>query len=385
MRILATFCRFPYPLDKGDKLRAFNQIRVLSERHDVFLYCYSKKNIPDEYMSILQGYCKEIHIEKLCFLEQLLSLIKSFFTKLPLQIAAYTTCSGRKHFKSFFGRVKPDVSYFQFVRLAEYSKEVEGRKVLDFQDCLSVNMYRRTKQENLVLSLLLLYESKLLKAYENKVFDFFDATSIITEKDRDLLPSDRKQNTCVIENGVSEDFLDYPSNNNKEYDIIFSGNMSYAPNIMASVFLIKKIMPLVWDKLPNCKVVLAGNNPHKSVKDLQSKRVLVTGWVNDMKEYYAKSKVFVAPMQIGTGLQNKLLEAMAIGLPCVTTPLANDALKSVHGKDILVGQTSEEIAVFIIKLLSNKNLYESIASHGHAFVKKEYSWEKSVQKLEQLL
>lgn len=385
MKVIATFCRFPYPLDKGDKLRAFYQIKELSKRNDIYLFCFSSHTPKQEHIDILQQYCRQIHIEKLSLFAQIVSLFCSLFNRLPLQVALFTTPKAKKRFRSFFAEVKPDVSYFQFVRMGEYAKIVSGRKVLDFQDCLSKNMERRKENAGLIKRRIFSFESKRLSRYENTMFDVFDATTIITDTDRQLISSHKKNDIHIIENGVGEDFLFYDRVFKKEYDVIFSGNMSYSPNVMAASFLVKEIMPLVWKKFPKCKVVLAGSSPSKEVVDLKNDRVVVTGWVEDMKEYYAKSRVFIAPMQIGTGLQNKLLEAMAIGLPCVTTSLANDALKSQMDKEILVADDKEALASHIIRLLSDKELYQYISQNGNRFVKENYSWPISVKKLNDLL
>lgn len=385
MKILATFCRFPYPLDKGDKLRAFYQIKELSKENDIYLFCFSSHRPKQEHIQILEKYCRQIHIEKLSLFAQFVSLFCSLFNKLPFQVALFSTIRAKRSLKSFFQKVNPDVSYFQFVRMGELAKVISGAKVLDFQDCLSKNMERRKENANFLKRIILSIEAKRLQRYENAMLNLFDATTIITDTDRLLINSKRINEIQIIENGVGEDFLLYDRKFEKEYDVIFSGNMYYSPNIMAASFLVKAIMPLVWKKIPKCKVVLAGSSPSKEVVDLRNDRVVVTGWVEDMKEYYAKSRVFIAPMQIGTGLQNKLLEAMAIGLPCITTSLANKALKSKPNEEILVADEKQGLANYIIELLSDQELHDKISLNGNSFVKLNYSWQTSVMKLNDLL
>src|SRR5690606_10362368 len=120
-------------------------------------------------------------------------------------------------------------------------------------------------------------------------------------------------------------------------------------------------------------------------KKLHSKQVLITGWVPDMRLWYNKSKVFVAPMRIGSGLQNKLLEAMAMQIPTITTPLANNALKAQHEDQILEAKSETEIAKHIVTLLTNQNMYNKIKTNGHDFVKANFSWEKNTLLLNDLL
>ncbi|MCQ2327668.1 MAG: glycosyltransferase [Bacteroidales bacterium] len=381
MKVLVCLSRFPYPLNKGDKLRAFYQIKELAKEHEVYLFCFNRTKVSQSDLEILKQYCKEIHIEKLFLVSQCFSLFKSFFTSLPLQVAFFTTKKAKRSFFLFSKKVKADVSYFQFVRTAEYAKQINGKCVLDFQDCLSVNMERRAMKSNRLFKNIFLYEARKLRNYEDTMFDCFNATTIITDIDRDLLSSDRKIEVNIIENGVGDSFLNYTQKKDKKFDVIFSGNMSYAPNVDAARFLINEIMPMVWAKFPETKVVLAGSNPTNYIKSLACDRVVVTGWVDDMKEYYAQSRIFIAPMRIGTGLQNKLLEAMALSLPCITTPLANSALKSLPDKEILVASEASLLAENIVKLLTDEMLYGSIAANGHKFVEENYNWQYSTEKL----
>lgn len=381
MKVLVCLSRFPYPLNKGDKLRAFYQIKELAKEHEVYLFCFNRTKVSQSDLEILKQYCKEIHIEKLFLVSQCFSLFKSFFTSLPLQVAFFTTKKVKRSFFLFSKKVKADVSYFQFVRTAEYAKQINGKCVLDFQDCLSVNMERRAMKSNRLFKNIFLYEARKLRNYEDTMFDCFNATTIITDIDRDLLSSDRKNEVNIIENGVGDSFLNYTQKKEKKFDVIFSGNMSYAPNVDAARFLINEIMPVVWAKFPETKVVLAGSNPTNYIKSLACDRVVITGWVDDMKEYYVQSRIFIAPMRIGTGLQNKLLEAMALSLPCITTPLANSALKSLPDKEILVASDANLLAENIVKLLTDEVLYESIAANGHKFVEENYNWQHSTEKL----
>jgi glycosyltransferase involved in cell wall biosynthesis len=140
-------------------------------------------------------------------------------------------------------------------------------------------------------------------------------------------------------------------------------------------------MPIVWKKKKDAKIVIAGSSPKKEIISMQSENVIVTGWVKDMKEYYSKSKIFIAPMQIGTGLQNKLLEAMAMGLPCITTSLANKALMAQKDQDILIANTKQEMAESIFTLLENKNIYSTLSINGKQYVRNNFSWEFSTNKL----
>jgi glycosyltransferase involved in cell wall biosynthesis len=158
--------------------------------------------------------------------------------------------------------------------------------------------------------------------------------------------------------------------------------MAYPPNVNAAAFLVQEIMPLVWKQLPDAKLLLAGATPDITIRQVASKKVIVTGWMDDIRDAYAHSKVFVAPMRIGTGLQNKLLEAMSMALPCVTTSLANKPLNAKLNHELLVGDNAVEIAGHLVKLLSNSEFADQIASAGYEFVRRQFSWDTANEKLE---
>jgi glycosyltransferase involved in cell wall biosynthesis len=161
--------------------------------------------------------------------------------------------------------------------------------------------------------------------------------------------------------------------------------MGYPPNVNAAEFLAREILPLVHQSKPGARLLLAGASPDKRVLALQTDKIQVTGWVDDIRECYAKARIFIAPMQIGTGLQNKLLEAMAMKIPCITSPLANSALGAKDGKDILVGNNPAEYAAHIIKLLENTAFADEIAEAGYHFVTGNYDWERATSKLEEMI
>ncbi len=385
MKLLVVLSRFPYPLEKGDKLRSYNQIRILSQYHDIYLFALSERKVLDENLKELEPFCKEIRVSKLSIFSQFIQLIIFFFKGLPLQCGYFYNKKSHKKLLKFVEETQPDHLYCQMVRTTEYTKMIPVKKTLDYQDVLSKGMDRRSAIVSFYLKPFFKMEYRRLKRYEAKVFEHFDNKTIITGVDRDLLPHSQNEKIHIVANGV--DFSrNLFVNVEKEYDIIFSGNMGYAPNVDAAEFIVKQIFPKLRKEFPSLRLVLCGANPSLRVIALKREGVTITGWVESMAHYYARSRIFLAPMQIGTGLQNKLLEAMAMKLPCVTSPLAGKPLEGVvEGKEIMICNSVIGYIDAIRLLLTNPEKYAELSENGYHFVKQNYSWETTTHKLMKII
>jgi len=382
MRIFVLLSRVPYPLEKGDKLRAFHQIKELSKKNEIILCALNPLSNLDkqEAFSKLQPYCLSINFLDLPVHIRLWNMALTLMGSKPIQTGYFYNSKAAKEINRLIDVYKPDHLYCQFIRTTEYLIHHKIKKTLDYQDVLSHGLKRRLKNESLFSAPFFKMEYRRLVDYERKVFDLFDNKTIISIPDKNLIQHDNKKEIHVIPNGVDHSFF-RPIDKEKKYDVVFTGNMGYPPNVDAAGYLINEIMPLVWGKIPTAKVLLAGASPAKKVTALQSGLVVVSGWLDDIRDAYSSARVFIAPMRIGTGLQNKLLEAMSMKIPSITTPLANDALQAKDGFEILIGKDAEELSKSIIKLLEDKKTYDQLAINGYNFVHNNHSWEKATEKL----
>ena len=384
MKIFILLPRFPYPLEKGDKLRAYNQIKYLAKNHEIHLCTLTDIKLDNKHIKALEPFCKSVTVINLSKPGILLNLFLAFFSGKPFQVGYFFSSKAQKKINKLINKIQPEHIYCQLLRVAEYVKNRHIPKTLDYQDVFSKGMERRSFSSPFYLKPILKIEYKRLLKYENEIFDYFDNKTIISKPDRNLIPHPEKDKIEIVINGVDTDFFK-PMNVEKKYELVFIGNMGYPPNVNAAEYLAKEILPLVHKQKPETKLTLAGASPHTSVIALKSDKVEVTGWVEDIRECYAKAKIFIAPMQIGTGLQNKLLEAMAMKIPCITTPLANKALEAINGKELLVGNSPDDFAKHIINLLDNEDMANNIALNGYNFVHGKYNWDAATGKLEDLM
>ena len=386
MKIFVLLPRIPYPLEKGDKLRAFNQIKQLAKHNEIVLCALnddSKVSEQDAFHA-LQPFCQSINFIKISKPQILLGLIRAFFKGLPLQCGYFFNRKAAKKIDSLVAKHKPDILYGQLLRVAEYIRYKNLPKAIDYQDIFSYGMKRRADIASFITRPIYNMEYRRLKRYEAVIFEDFDVKTIISEPDRALFPHEKRDKILIIPNGVDHDFFK-PQDKEKLYDLVFSGNMSYPPNVNAVDYLANEILPIVWKTLPEVKLYIAGADPDSKVKKVASEHIIVSGWLDDIRDAYAQSRVFIAPMRIGTGLQNKLLEAMSMRLPAITSPLANASLGAKPDEEILVGNNAKELAQHIITLLTDKDKAEHIAQAGFDFTNRVYDWSKATEILEKAM
>ncbi|MCS6904228.1 MAG: glycosyltransferase [Bacteroidia bacterium] len=384
MRILMVLPRFPYPLYKGDMLRAYYQIKELSKNHEVYIVCLTEDTNFAQYLSELTPYCKKIEVVTLCGYQIVWNLLRGLFNKYPFQVNYFRSKVVKKKLKILLEKYNIEVCYVQLIRMTlnvDYSYSC--LYYLDYMDCFSAGMEKRSQYGNFLSKILFRWEAKRVKAFELHVAQKFHGYSVISEADKKYFPPSLQPLITVIPNGIAKEFLEFePAKEvEKDIDILFTGNMGYAPNILAAIYLAHQILPLVKNYSPTVKVYLVGTNPSRKVRALASSNVVVTGFVHDIKPYLVRSKVFVAPLFTGSGLQNKLLEAMAMRLPVLTTPLAAEALNAKNLHEVIICKDAHEFSKAIYKVLTEPTWAQQIGNNARNFIQKQYSWKESTEKL----
>lgn len=374
-KIIIVTSRFPFPLDKGDKLRIYHQIKYLSINHHIHLIAINTgPKIIREHIHEVNKYCQNLTIIRLHTFTIIYNLISAFWNREPLQVGYFYSKKIHIQIKKIIKSENPDWCYSQLIRTSKYLED-EKNNIIDYMDALSKGIERRIQKFPFLIRPLIKHEFHVTKKYETYIFNKFKKHTIITENDRNFIQHIDNEKINIIPNGVNTRFFQPLEKVNKKYDIVFVGNMSYPPNIEAAIYICKQILPILKKSYKNCNVLIGGTNPHPSIRELQSSNIYISGWVDDIRQLYASGRIFVAPMFIGTGLQNKLLEAMAMGVPCVTTKLANKALLADKSQ-IMIANNADEFAKSCIKILKNPQVYNNLSNEGLQFVKKRYDWKK---------
>ena len=385
MKLIYLTSRFPFPINKGDKLRSFHQIKELSKQNDIYLISLSEIKVPKSSIKQLDKYCKSVHVYHISLINRIFNLLKTLINNRPFQVNYFYHHKIQKKINSNISVIKPDHIFCQLVRTALYVKDEHSiPKTLDYMDALSKGLERRIKISKFWQKPFVKMEWQRMKRFENLAFEFFNNHIIISSSDRNEIAHINNKNIEIIPNGIDANYFQKIITD-KIYDLIFIGNLSYVPNIEAAKFISKKIFPLLQEKVPNIKILISGSNPSKKVLRLSNENIKVTGWVDDIRETYCSGKVFFAPMSLGSGLQNKLLEAMSLGIPCITSNLCNESLGATHMKNIIIGNSVEQYISQILNILNKPELISEIGKNGREFVNKKFSWESSNKILMEIL
>lgn len=376
--------RFPYPLEKGDKLRTYHLIKGLSKSYQIHLYALSTQHIEPSWQKELAPYVVSIHLFRLNVFTQCIRLIGCIFTNQPFQLAYFTSFRVKRIIKKSITNLSPDHIFCQMIRPAEYVKNYHRcNKTIDYMDALSVGMERRAKKAPWYLRWIFNIEAVRLKEYEQRIFNYFEFQTMISQQDVHYIAHPDQGKIRVVPNGIDTEYFHPIKNLPATYDLVFVGNLSYAPNIDAMRWFADHII----SKYPTWTLLIAGANPSSALVQALKKypNITIEGWQEDIRKAYARGKLFIAPMQIGTGMQNKLLEAMAMGIPCLTTPLASEALEIIPGRDLMVGNNSESMADQIVHLLENPEEAGALGNQGRQTVQMIYSWNRAVNSLIEII
>ena len=385
MKILVALSRFPWPTDKGDKLRAWHQLLGLASEHEVHVFCLSDEPVHPDALQKAESVFASVRIFYLKPLSFYMRLLLNISRKTPYQVAYFSDKKAIASFHSWFQELRPDAVFCQLARMAEFCRSLKGtRKVLDYQDAFSKGLERRLLHEAWWKRFIIASEFKRLKAYEEEIFSDFDACTMISRQDAEMIRHPQNTAFHIIPNGVDTDYYK-PEPRARTLDLLFTGNMQYEPNVNCVVYVVEQVLPLLANEFPHIQFVAAGKNPASELRRFHSRNLQLTGWVDDLRSYYQQTRLFVAPMQIGIGMQNKILEAMSMGLPVITSSLANNAIGAEHGKEVWIADSPEKVAQAIAYLLNNTELALTIGQNARKRMVDEFSWSKQNARLNRLI
>ena len=375
--------RFPLPLNKGDRLRIFHQLAVLHHHFEVDLHCLSFRQVSAAEIESLQDRCSRVTVHRLSLLKAAFRMLWAPLSRRPFQVLLFTERVLIRRIRKAILEGQPDVLLAQMVRMAEYVKDLDAvPHVLDIMDTLHAGAEREAERAPWWKRPLRLEEGRRLLRYEHRMPQYFDACTIISEQDRQLLPHPARDEVHIVPNGVDLDFFSTSNpippmdiGRPRTFDVAFCGNLGCSPNVVAARFLAREVAPAFQELTGKpLNILISGAQPSAAVRSLHSTHVHIAGDVADIRSAYLAAPIFVAPMLVNTGLQNKLLEAMALDRACLTTPRALAALGCDTGSAVVTAEDASGFAKAISALLQDADERDRMATDGSRLVQENFSW-----------
>ncbi|MDQ3982599.1 MAG: glycosyltransferase family 4 protein [Actinomycetota bacterium] len=371
MRILACVHEAPaHPLN-GFGLQLIEVFDRLASRHDVRVVTYEPppgRALERDYLSLVAR--------------------RRLGVRSSLRRAGGAAAGLRDPLRAALRERRPDVVHVSSGRIARLGRELDGApSVLAALDAWHLNVAAKAAVASGPRRVLLALEERRVRSFIATEYRRFDGVSVVTPEDADALKEvDPALRPVVIPNGVdAEAYAPDGSVAPEPAAVVFSGAMDYAPNEAAAAFLAEAVMPAVWESVPRARLYLVGRNPSDRVAPLaRDERVTVTGEVDAMGPWLNRAAVYACPMVSGTGIKNKLLEALACAAPAVCTPLACRGLSAVPGEHLAVANDAASLAAAIVRLLSDRDEARALGDAGRRYVLENHSWGATARAYERL-
>jgi glycosyltransferase involved in cell wall biosynthesis len=385
----------PYPISRI-RIRSYGFVSQLSKEHDVtvLMLCSTAGEAVDVQTLHKEGFHIIAVADKRRW--KLLRAIKALPTKKPLQVAFDASPALREAIHNQLSTGQFDLMHVEFIRsLGALPDTLSVPVVWDAVDCISLLYEHGARfKATPMLRWIGAIEASRTRAYEYMQLSRFRQVLVTSERDRTALlaiakdtpsPGMECAEITVLPHGVDQEHCRLYTGKRHAETLVFSGKMSFHANIAGVLHLVEDIMPLIWQKRPGVKLVIAGSKPPASVRNLaQDTRIEVTGYVPDMRPYIEQAQVAVCPLPYAVGIQNKILEAMALGTPVVASSHAAAGLLATADQNLLVADQPSAFAASVLRLLEDTDQWTRLSQNGLAYITTYHNWTQIVKQLTEI-
>lgn len=388
----------PYPPSRI-RVRGYGLLAQLQKRHDVTIaaQCSSEQERADVEALRKQGF--EVVVVDESKKQAALRSGLAALSALPLQVAYARSARFTAAVQRLCSQHTFDVVHVEHLRgIASMEPLFKTQPLVwDAVDCISLlSKHTMTAGPAASVRAVARFEHKRTRRYEARMLEALPHVVVTSERDRQAMIDLRRQHGAdpassdealgagiqVLPNGVDLRHFHVMSEERQPLNLVFSGKMSYHANVATALYLRQQIMPLIWQQRPEATLTIVGSKPPKVIQSMASDaRVTVTGYVDDMRTYVGRAQIMLSPMVYSVGIQNKVLEAMALGTPVVVAAQAAEALSARPGRDLLTAETAQEFAQATLRLLDDAALRAALSAGGRAYVEQHHDWSKVTDRL----
>jgi sugar transferase (PEP-CTERM/EpsH1 system associated) len=389
VRILYVCHRFPFPPRRGGKIRPFNMIRHLTASgHQVTVASLARSAQEAEDGRGIAAHCAHYEVAEVRELTQMARMVVRLPTTTPSSMGYFYSPVLAWRIHGLLARERFDLIFVHCSSAAQYVAGARGiPKILDFGDMDSQKWLEYARYKPFPLSAGYWLEGKKLEREERRLAHGFDMCTATTRAEWETLERyETGTPTDWFPNGVDSHYF-RPGEEPYEPDTIsFVGRMDYYPNEQCMLDFCRNVFPLLRQRRPNLRLSIVGADPVPSVKNLaELPGVTVTGSVPDVRPYVCRSAAMVAPLSIARGTQNKILEAMAMGVPVVTSPAAAGGVDAVQHEHLLVARSHAEQYAALLRVLEDPQERRRLALAGRARVLSHHAWPASLRRLDNII
>jgi len=391
--------RIPYPPNKGDKIRSYNVLIHLLKNNKVSIGFLVDEPSDLKYVEKLRQLTENVFFDQInSKLKKIKSTATSFLQGAPISVPYFYSSNLQNDLDNFLDTNAIDTVICSSSPSAEYIFRSRHHDhltnnvhlVMDFIDMDSQKWAQYAEREGFPLKFIYNREARYLLNYERRIEKEFEQLFIVSEAEKELfqslVPTDKLH---AISNGVDLEFFN-PEHSSKPIlnapSLVFTGAMDYWPNVDGAIWFVEKVLPEIKIKFPDITFYLVGSNPSQELKQFDNRKdIIVTGFVDDIRDYIQQANVCVIPLRIARGIQNKVLEAMAMGKAVVSTPEAAEGIHINMDSDISIHKDEISFAEAVIDLLNNKEKTLQLGNNARKAVEDNYSWEHNLKMLDDII
>jgi sugar transferase (PEP-CTERM/EpsH1 system associated) len=398
MRVLFLAHRIPFPPNKGDKIRAFNILKYLAKRHEIHIACLVDDERDLQFVPEIEKYAGRVVFDRIRPRTKKLLAFGGMLRSRAITVGYFYSPRLQRQIDDLIDTVDIDAFVCSSSPMAEYlfrsrhagAKIRAGLRVMDLIDVDSCKWRQYAAQSSIWTSWIYRYEAGCLAEYEKHIARAFDHVLVVSEQEKNVFPGGADTpNLEAMSNGVDLEFFKPDQSGTHapaRPTLVFTGAMDYRPNIEGISWFVESVFPRIQVAVPDVELLIVGNKPTPEVVRLGRLRgVVVTGFVEDVRKYLIKASVCIVPLRVARGIQNKVLEAMAMGKAVVCTPQAHEGIDATSRKELVVAEGADDFAAATIDLLLDQGKAQRLGLAARQRVEREYSWEDNLQLLDRIL